>query len=196
MPLDVQLTIYQRSWQIIRTYAPYIALGVLPIGDPRKMRPANEFDTTATAAGLKSNSNERAADQGGGPARFPRLKLDAFSENDGQGAPVTFCDGVDYGVPVQVTLGIKLIWDNGPTLDQQTSIESVIRAAFIAAGRKLAIPWTTTPTVGIPWVSTARLSNETKRSMEKSVDTDNTLRPTSRMQLIVNGRPMRSQFAV
>lgn len=172
-PLDVKLTIHNQVWTLLEASSAFTDL--VKAGSRLKATDRNSWE------------KDRAKTT---PAHFPKVRVEVEDETDGDTSPEFFGQNstnfsaavCDYGVKVTVNLAIKIIHDK-KGLEDQSPVEAAVRGALWAKGRNL----------GIAWVTRIQPRGITSRE-EVSEDTNNTLRPITRIRLVVTAMPKLSQL--
>jgi len=168
-PFDPQLTLYNRVWAILEASAAFTSL----VKQGCRIKSTN----------LDSASRDRAMTAAGD---YPKVRIDVADDSSNLRPPRPFNTDpllVDYGIPMVLNVEIKTVHDS-TLLANQTAVEAAIRGAILSQDAKLGLTWVT-----------SYEDRGIKRTTEKSPDTGGTERTISRHRLVVNARPMRSQFA-
>lgn len=165
MPLDVQLTLYNRIWELLEAYAPFTAaVGV-----------ANRIKSTTQQSQGVGIDRARAS-------TTPVVQIDVAEMTSDMNAQTVIDDDpsdVDRGIPIVINFDIKTTHPK-TELGLQTPTEAAIEAAMLTAGS----------TLGIGWVSTCFLRGTTRRQEQ----IDKAQRTVSRCRLVVKAMPYRSQL--
>lgn len=175
MPLNVQLELYNKAWELMEGYAPFDA--VFP-------KAGQKIKTTSRGATREDMTRQS-------PAEFPKIRIDVGIERSNVRPPRTFGQNsttytaavCDYRVPMTVNLEIKVVYDEDQTLKEQSEAEAAIRGALLKF-----------PNLGLAWVNPPVEIQGTTRREENNADTGNRLRTVARTRVVINARPLLSEL--
>lgn len=173
-PLDVQLAINTQVWLMLRESPAFAA------EFPKEALQLNSDESARTGT---NDQNLRAS------ADAAKIKVDVADETVNERAPKVFgqnsttftATDCDYGVPMKVTVTVKIVHGPDTKLHEQTPKEAAVRGALLARGR----------TLGIPWVTDSVMRDQ-KRREESSPDTNGKRLTVKVFRLEISARPLLS----